>query len=196
MAQAEEKQELSAGAGCLVLAFTLAWVVIPMVALTPWLEDYFARAEDWVQFAARLLAVLPVMAIWGVIGSRIVEGVYKAHRDLHGERLRIVLFRLQPKTCLYLIPSGLTMTAPRVADLRRGERVPSDFTKAGKAMSAGVLNVSNVDRVIFNPNLVAMFKDPPTRQDLRMVDLAIADALWVHGGKPVTFSLQPLDHSE
>jgi len=84
------------------------------------------------------------------------------------------------------------MAWPYVSVLHRGKRVPTDFTKAGKAMCAGILNVSSVDRVIFNPNLAVVFKEEPSAADIRMVDLAIAGALWVYGGKPVTF----VDHRE
>ena len=192
MAQAEDRQELSAGAGCLVLMFTLVWVVVPSALFASWQGDYFAQAVGVFQFIARLATYVLVSGLWAIIGSRVAEGVYRAYRDLHGERFRIALLCPQPKVRIYVVPSGLIMDAPGVSVLHRGERVPTGFTKAGKAMAVGILNVSNVDRVIFNPNLAVVFKEEPSAADIRMVDLAIADALWVYGGKPVTF----VDHRE
>lgn len=103
----------------------------------------------------------------------------------------VPVHRPSDRALIVMVPPAMLRRGSRVTRLNRGEASPADFTKAGRAIAWDILNLTNVQEIIFNPNLCVLFKKPPTKRDLHVAYTALADALWVQEGIRLRFQLAP-----
>ena len=174
------------GVGCFILALSLTGGLTPVLTAEALAPGFF-KEEDILPLLFHILILLAVTIGWCYILVKIFDAAYGAYRALHGERLKVRRLCPSGEMRIFLVPHAMVMDASSTVVLKRGDHLPKSFTRTGKAIVGGILNVSNVDRVMLNPNLAVIFKEEPTAKDSHMVDMVIADALWVSAGKPVTF---------